>query len=620
MKEKEQINFFATTNFRGRPVRFGIKLDDRRRHMYLIGKTGMGKSTMLENMVIQDIRNGNGVCYVDPHGDTVEKILDYIPSDRINDVIYFNPTDLDYPIAFNILESVNPLYTHLIANGLVGVFKKIWADSWGPRLEYILMNTILALLQYPGSTLLGVMRMLVDKKFRKKVVDVISDPVVKSFWVDEYANYNEKFRSEAIAPIQNKIGQFLSSTIIRNIVGQPKSSIEMRDIMDNKKILLMNLSKGRIGEENSALLGAMMITRLQIAAMSRVDIPEEDRKDFYLYVDEFQNFATESFADILSEARKYRLNLVMAHQYIEQIEEEVQAAVFGNVGTLVIFRVGAADAEILEPELMPVFEQNDIVNLRKFDVYLKLMIDGVSSNAFSATTLPPLHQPERQREKIVIVSRERYAKPREVVEERILRWSGVEDVHAQTALEENVSAEGGRREERRERLSGDRERPREPSRAPQPERMRFIRVSPSQTHPQQPSPQATPPQEERHQQSQSPAALASLQVQQTPGMEMSGNKKRKRKRRKKKGQDGFPNTPALQPPSQQIEPQRHGLQPKSGMVPAAPALPPERPLPQQPSQAPAQETPRELSPSAPVSPHPKQPPEGLQPGQVIRFD
>src|SRR3990167_1494522 len=266
-----EINFFGETNFRHRNARFGIKLDDRRRHIYVIGKTGMGKSTLLENMIINDIQNGNGVAVTDPHGDLVEKILDYIPSNRINDVVYFNPHDSEYPIAFNVLENPKPEYKNLIASGLVGVFKKIWADSWGPRLEYILMNSILALLENPGNTLLSLPRMLIDKKFRKKIVENVKDPVVKSFWVDEYANYNERFRNEAIAPIQNKIGQFLSSALIRNILSQPKSSIDIREIMDNQKILLMNLSKGRIGEENSALLGAMMITRIQLAAMSRVD-------------------------------------------------------------------------------------------------------------------------------------------------------------------------------------------------------------------------------------------------------------------------------------------------------------------------------------------------------------
>src|SRR3989339_1331963 len=309
---QEEITIFAQTNFRNQLQKFGIKIDDRRRHMYLLGKTGMGKSVTLENMIIQDIKMGKGVAVVDPHGELVEKVIKFIPSDRINDVVYFNPSDIEYPIAFNVLEQVSPEYRHLVASGLLGVFKKIWADSWGPRLEYVLNNAIMALLEYPGSTLLGIMRMLTDKTFRKKVITKITDPVVKSFWIDEYSKYPDRFQAEAIAPIQNKVGRFLSSAMMRNIVGQVKSSIDLRKIMDEKKIMLLDLSKGRIGEDNSALLGAMIITKLQLAAMSRVNIPEEERKDFYLYIDEFQNFSTESFANILSEARKYRLNLIMA--------------------------------------------------------------------------------------------------------------------------------------------------------------------------------------------------------------------------------------------------------------------------------------------------------------------
>jgi len=427
-EEQEEVILFAETNFRNKRTKFGIKKDDRRRHMYLIGKTGMGKSTAMENMIIQDIINGEGVALVDPHGDFAEKILDFIPNDRINDVIYLDPADMEYPIAFNVMETVSQEHKHLIASGLIGVFKKLWADSWGPRLEYLLRNAILALLDYPGSTLLGVMRILVNKAYRNKVISKIQDPVVKSFWVEEFSKYPQQFQVEAIAPIQNKVGQFLSTALIRNVVGQVKSTIDLREIMDKQKILIMNLSKGKIGEDSSALLGAMMITKIQLAAMSRIDTPEEKRKDFYLYVDEFQNFATESFANILSEARKYRLNLIIGHQYIEQLDELVQAAVFGNVGTLMCFRVGSADAEFLATEFAPYFTEEDLVNLTKFDVYMKLMIDGVASNPFSASTLPPLGEENltSNRQKVIDVSRERYAKPREVVEDKITRWSGVE--------------------------------------------------------------------------------------------------------------------------------------------------------------------------------------------------
>ena len=431
----DTINVFAKTNFRNKEVPFGIKKDDRRRHMYIIGKTGMGKTTMIENMIVQDIQSGHGVAFIDPHGESVEKIVQHIPSNRINDVVYFNPADLDFPIAFNPLESVDPEYKHLVASGLMGVFTKIWENVWSARMEYILNNTILAILDTPGNTMLAIARMLVDKKFRKQIVDNVRDPVVKSFWIDEFANYNERFRGEAIAPIQNKVGQFLSSSIIRNIVGQPRSTIDLRDIMDNRKILLINLSKGRIGEDNSALLGAMFITKLQLAAMSRVDVLEEERKDFYLYVDEFQNFATESFASILSEARKYRLNLIIAHQYIEQLDETVAAAVFGNVGTIVSFRIGATDAEFLEAEFKPTFEENDLVNLSKFHIYLKLMINGVASKPFSATTIPPISEKTGNLDKVIAVSRERYSKRRVEIEEKITRWMG-QEYHKEMAKQE----------------------------------------------------------------------------------------------------------------------------------------------------------------------------------------
>ena len=418
------ITLFAETNYRDSCRLFGIKRDDRRRHTYIIGKTGMGKSEMLKQMIYADIQVGHGICVVDPHGELAESILDFIPSHRINDVVYFDPADMEYPIAFNIMESVDPNVRHLVASGLIGVFKKIWADSWGPRLEYVLRNAILALLDYPGSTLLGTMRILVDKTYRRKVIDKIKDPVVRSFWVDEYSKYPDRFQAEAIAPIQNKVGQFLSNALIRNVVGQVKSSIDIRDVMDNQKILILNLSKGRIGEDTSALLGAMMITKIQLAAMSRIDTPEHERKDFYLYVDEFQNFATESFANILSEARKYRLNLIIAHQYIEQLDEKVQAAVFGNVGTIVCFRVGAADAEILVKEFAPYVTEEDLVNLAKWQIYLKLMIDGVASTPFSANTLPPVVVNYNNREKIVRVTHERYTQPRAVIEDKISRWAG----------------------------------------------------------------------------------------------------------------------------------------------------------------------------------------------------
>ena len=421
----EAVVPFAETNYRNKKVKFGIKEDDRRRHAYVIGKTGMGKTTLLENMVIDDMQHGKGVAVVDPHGEFAEKMLDFVPKHRIEDVIYFNPSDLEYPIAFNAIEQVPAEYRHLVTDGLVGVFEKLWAESWGPRLEYVLRNAILALLETPDSTLLGIMRILVDKAYRKLVIENLKDPVVRSFWVDEYSRYPDRFQAEAIAPIQNKVGQFLANPLIRNVVGQTTTAIDLRDVMDNEKVLIMNLSKGRIGEGTSKLLGAMMITKLQLAAMSRIDTPEEERRDFYLYVDEFQNFATTSFVSILSEARKYRLNLVLAHQYVEQLEESVQAAVLGNIGTLITFRVGATDAELFEKEFEPEFAMTDLVNLAKYQIYLKLMIDGVASKAFSASTLAPYPKPDRSwREEIIGHSRRTYATHRKTVEDAITAWAG----------------------------------------------------------------------------------------------------------------------------------------------------------------------------------------------------
>ncbi len=305
----------------------------------------------------------------------------------------------------------------------MSTFKKIWVDAWSARMEYILSNTLLALLEYPGATLLGVNKMLADKEYRKKVVDNITDPAVRSFWVDEFAKYTEKFAAEATPAIQNKIGQFTNNPLIRNIIGQPKSSFDVRKMMDERKILIINLSKGRVGDQNANLLGSMLITKIYLAAMSRADASENLMKSlpqFYLYVDEFQNFANESFADILSEARKYKLNLTIAHQYIEQMDEEVRAAVFGNVGTMIAFRVGSFDAEVLEKEFSPRFTAEDIVNLGMYQVYLRLMIDGMGSQPFSATNLPPIAPPAVSYvNQIMEASRAQFAQPRAGVEEQI---------------------------------------------------------------------------------------------------------------------------------------------------------------------------------------------------------
>ncbi len=427
----KNITYLAKTNFRAQEQVFGIKRKDRRQHMYVLGKSGSGKSVLLGNMIVQNIWNGEGVCVIDPHGELVESVLATIPAHRAKDVIYFNPADTDYHIGFNVLQVDDPKYKHLVASGLMGIFTKIWANAWSARMEYILNNAILALADTPGSTLLGIPRLLVDKDYRQVVINNLKDPVIKAFWIHEYENWRDQYRNEAIAPIQNKVGQFLSTSIVRNVVGQAKSTIDLFEMMNTGKIFLVNVSKGRIGEDNSALLGGMIITKLQLAAMERVRIPEDERKDFYLYVDEFQNFVTDAFASILSEARKYRLNLTLAHQYIAQLvtkdSEAVRDAVFGNVGTMIVFRVGAADAEFLEQEFEPEFMVQDMVNLPNYTIYLKLMVDGVTSRPFSAKTLPPYKIPENSNvsQEIIESSRRLYARPRETVEKEINEWSGM---------------------------------------------------------------------------------------------------------------------------------------------------------------------------------------------------
>ncbi|MBY0472792.1 type IV secretion system DNA-binding domain-containing protein [Patescibacteria group bacterium] len=428
LQDDEKVTYFALTNSRGKQIPFGIKRKDRARHMYVIGKTGMGKSTLLENMAIQDVRNGEGMAFIDPHGSTAERIMEYIPEHRVKDVVYFAPFDMDHPVAFNVMEDVGYDKRHLVVSGLLSAFRKIWGpDSWSARMEYILSNTLLALLEYPGSTLLDVNRMLVNKNFRKKVIENISDPIVKSFWAEEFANYTDRYTQEATPAIQNKIGQFTSNPLIRNIVGQPKSSFDLRKMMDEKKIIIMNLSKGRVGEVNANLLGSMLVTKIYLAAMSRADVPARTLSElpsFYFYVDEFQSFANQSFADILSEARKYKLNLIIAHQYIEQMEEEVRDAVFGNVGTTVAFRVGPFDAEVLETIFQPKFTQEDLVNLGFAQIYLTLMIDGVGSPPFSATTMSPFDPPpERFVEQTIESSRMQFSRSRKSVEEALAAWS-----------------------------------------------------------------------------------------------------------------------------------------------------------------------------------------------------
>ncbi|PIP87421.1 hypothetical protein COW81_00330 [Candidatus Campbellbacteria bacterium CG22_combo_CG10-13_8_21_14_all_36_13] len=426
MNEGEKVTYFAETDHRNKKIKFGIKSKDRTKHVYVIGKTGMGKSTLLENMAVQDIQNGNGFAFIDPHGKSAELFLDYIPEHRKKDVLYFAPYDLEYPISFNVMEDVGADRRHLVASGLMSAFKKIWVDAWSARMEYILNNALLALLEYPDSTLLGVNRMLADKTYRKRVVANITDVSVKAFWQDEFEKYGERYMQEAGAAIQNKVGQFISNPLVRNIIGQPRSTFDIREMMDNKKILIIDLSKGKVGEDNANLIGSMLITKIYLAAMSRADLTQEELgnlPNFYLYVDEFQSFANESFADILSEARKYKLNLTIAHQYVEQMSDEVRAAVFGNVGTMIAFRVGAYDAEVFEKEFAPEFTMEDLVNLGMYQIYLKLMIDGVASRPFSASTLGPIKTLETSLKKEIIdSSRATFGNTKEEVIDVILRW------------------------------------------------------------------------------------------------------------------------------------------------------------------------------------------------------
>ena len=447
------------TNFRWTNMSFGIGPNDRRRHMYILWKTGMWKSTLLENMIIDDIRKWRWVAVIDPHGDLAEAVIGFIPKSRTNQTIIFDPSDTSWPIAFNMLEDISPEHRPLVASGLVWIFKKIFWDSWWPRLEHILRNTILALLEYPNSTLISIPLMLTSEVFRNKVVEKIKDPVVKKFWTWEFAKMAPNQRSEAVWPILNKVWQFLSSSILRNVLWQPKNSFSLRWAMDNQKIVIVNLSKWKIGEDASALLWAMLVTKFQMEAMSRADIAESKRVDFYLYVDEFQNFATDSFATILSEARKYKLNLVMANQYIDQMQESVRWAVFWNVWSIVSFQVGYHDANILKEVLTWEILEDDLMNLKKYNIYTKQLIDGMPSPVFSASTFAPnIKQEEvfaKRYEKILTVSREKYSKPRVQVEERI--YKTIDDIDKQEQLWEKKKQEYKEKEKQEKQAKNKKE-------------------------------------------------------------------------------------------------------------------------------------------------------------------
>lgn len=412
---KLEVNFFAKTQFKNSETIFGIKNGiDRRKHMYLIGKTGVGKSTLLANMAISDIRKGHGVAIIDPHGELSEILLDYIPSERINDVCYLDPSNTERVFGLNPLEVKTGEQRELIASGVVSIFQKLYAYSWGPRLEYLLRNTILTLTQVPGSTMLDIPKILTNDAYREAIVEKLDDKILKDFWKHEYAQFSEKFRQEAISPVLNKIGQFLSVPTLRTILSFKHSTIDLESLMNDGKIVILNLSAGKIGEDMASLLGALFISKFQLAAMKRAHIKEEERKDFYLYVDEFQNFSTLSFVKILSEARKYKLNVILANQYMSQLSEDIQSAILGNIGSLISFTVGSTDAKVLEKEFGGMFTDKDLVSLEKFAVAVRLSIDGQMSQPFLATTLPlPTKTKNKQRNKVIKVSEETYTKKRE---------------------------------------------------------------------------------------------------------------------------------------------------------------------------------------------------------------
>jgi len=408
--QKLQINFFAKTIFKNHNAIFGIKDADRLRHIWTVGKTGTGKSTMIANMAIDDFKKGRGVAVIDPHGDLCEDLLDYIPKNRINDTIYFNPADREFPITINPLEVTNREEAELVTSGLMSIFTKVWANVWSARMEYILRNSFLTLTEIPGTTLSDVLSLLANRSYRNRVYSKINDPALIHFWKEEFEKMPDRLQKEAIAPIQNKVGQFVTSPIIRRVIGYPKSTVSLDEVINNKKIFIANLSQGRLGEDNAALLGATLITKFQLAAMRRVDISKEQRTPFFLYVDEFQNFATDSFIKILSEARKFGLSLTLANQYMGQLPEHVTKAILGNAGTLIAFAVGAEDASRIHKEFAEVFSQNDLVNLQNFQIAIRMTIDGHIVRPFVATTLPLPMSRNQNREKVIRVSRERYAK------------------------------------------------------------------------------------------------------------------------------------------------------------------------------------------------------------------
>ncbi len=479
----EQISAFGVTNFRGINYQFGLQRSDRGRHVYIIGQTGAGKSGLLELFALSDVYHNQGYAIIDPHGDFAVNNLRFIPANRMKDVVYFNPADTAFPLGFNPMEVHDPSMKSNTSSEIIGVLKRMFGDSWGPRLEYILRYTILALLDYPGSTMLDITRMLTDKKFRKKVLEKCEDTVVLNFWNVEFASWNDKFASEAVAPVLNKVGAFTANPIIRNIIGQPKSTFDIREIMDEGKILIVNLSKGLIGEDNAAILGSFLVTKIQLAAMSRSDIPNiEDRRPFYLYVDEFQNFATDSFATILSEARKYGLNLTVANQYVSQMDDTVRDAVFGNVGTMISFRVSADDAPILAKPFAPQFDPEDLLQMANRNFVINMVIRGEKAPAFSAKTLglPPIQADNSPQ--IVALSRRLYSREREEVELEIqtLLGKGTEQPTPQPA-KNWVTGTMQQNQQPNQDGSGQKKRTRSRSRKKKPSDLNVVKNAPTDT-------------------------------------------------------------------------------------------------------------------------------------------
>lgn len=605
----ESVTYFAETDFRGQKRTFGIKNEDRSRHVYVIGKTGMGKSTLLENMAAQDITNGEGMCFIDPHGSAIDTLLEYIPEERIKDVVYFAPFDSDFPTSFNVMEDVGPDQRHLVVSGLMSAFKKIWVDAWSARMEHILNNTILALLEYPGSTLLGVNRMYADKGFREEVVKHLKDPAVKSFWNEEFAKWDERFMREATAAIQNKIGQFTANPLIRNIVGQSKSSFDIRELMDTKKIFLVNLSKGRIGEQNAALLGAMIVTKIYLAAMSRAEVSKSDMAalpPFFLFVDEFQNFANDSFSDILAEARKYKLNLTIAHQYIEQMEESVRDAVFGNVGTTICFRVGPLDAEIMEKIFLPTFTAEDIVNLGKYQIYLTLMIDGVGSKPFSATNMAPLKRKSiSYREEVINNSRNLYSHERGEVQSGIEAWHGTVFETAKDT-KERVKKEAylAEKAQKEKLMYGEQGAPSGPSKINIPADILSQVANPQSTPRPEPRPPMPPRQEHRPQAPRPPQPPKPKFSQKAPSQENKNMLKDILSKALEKA-------PAKAPVNSAIEQNAVKIEQKTTVAPPAPSpTPPPQPSPA-PKEIPAPQSAPEPIPTAPKSAKPREIPEDI---------